>query len=701
MAENRFATQPNLLLSVGSRPRIQVLLIEDSAADARLLEEFLWESQLYEFQMTHVDRLGEALQMIQPRHRREEAAALRCDVILLDLTLPDSDGLYSLERLLAQAGSLPVVVLTNTNDAELAIESVRRGAQDYLVKRQMTPEVLVRSLRYAIERKHQAEALRLTNNALEQRVQERTCELKTANQQLQQEITQRQSAQERLALAQRAGKIGVFEWNIHSNEVMWSAELETLYGVSRGDFGKHHDRWKQSIHAEDRGRVEQDLWQSVTVGQGLKTEFRIVHPAGIRWIAVKSSLFKGDDDEPLRMLGIHMDITDKKQLEAQFLQAQRLESLGALASGIAHDLNNILTPILGVAQLLPLLLKDVDGQTQQLIDMLNCSAQRGTKLVQQILAFARNNPGHRTLLSVTEVLGEIQRIIEQTLPRSIQIQTQLASDLWPIRGDDTQLHQVFMNLCVNARDAMAQGGTLSVSAENLWVDEPYLKMHPHATTSGPYVAVTVTDTGTGIAPDTLARIFDPFFTTKTASQGTGLGLAAVMNIVEGHDGFLAVQSVVEEGTRFQVCLPADTAAAAETAVSADIQIGHQELILVVDDEVAICDVVQLALELHGYRALVTQDGIGAISLLAEHRKQVRCILIDMVMPDMDGRTTIPMLQRLQPQVPIIAMTGAFSPQLSQQLEGLGIQGTLMKPFTTQSLLHKIQPMLGRIDAAEH
>ncbi len=692
MAENRFTAPACLLLDVQSRARIQVLLIEDSTADARLLDEFLGESLLYDFQLTHVARLREALAQLQGSNHNGSAAVPIYDIILLDLTLPDSDGLRSLEQLLAAAGHLPVVVLTNTNDGELAIESVRRGAQDYLIKRQITPAVLVRSLRYAIERKHQAEALRLANNALEQRVQERTHDLEVANRQLQQQIAQRKAAQERLALAQQAGKIGTFEWNIHTNAVTWSAELEALYGVARGDFDGDYDDWKKTIHADDRTRIEQELWRSVTLGRGLETEFRILHPTGLRWIAVKSNLFKGEDDQPLRMLGIHMDITDKKQLEAQFLQAQRLESLGTLASGIAHDLNNILTPVLGVGQLLPMLLAEPDDRVAQLLETLNCSARRGTKLVQQILSFARDNPANRQTLSVPELLGEIERIIGQTLPRSIQIQMALAADLWLLQGDDTQLHQVFMNLCVNARDAMPQGGTLALAAQNLWVDEAYLRMHPSASVPGPYISITISDTGTGIAPEILAKMFDPFFTTKAASQGTGLGLAAVMSIVNSHDGFLDVQSTVGVGTQFQVCLPADAAAVIEPSGGDDVLAGNDELILVVDDEAAICDVVKLALELHGYQVLVAQDGIDAIALLAEHRDRVRGVVIDLMMPDMDGQTAIPLLRRLHPQVGILATTGMRSPDLMQRLEALGVQDILIKPFTTQTLLQKLQSL---------
>ena len=484
---------------------VNILLVEDNLAEARLLQEVLKGSLISRFKLAHVKRLKDAIAQIEVNH---------FDVILLDLTLPDSYGLASLDSLIEHAPKLPIVVLTNTNDDELAVEAVRHGAQDYLVKRQLNQDILVRSLRYAIERKQAAEALREANEILELRVQERTAELETANELLRREIEWRQRIQERLELAQKAGKIGTFEWSIPSNEITWTAELEALYGLAPGSFNGRYDDWIQTIHPDDRSNTEQELWQAVRVGHGLDTEFRIILPNGeIRWIAIKSSLFHDLTGKPMRMIGIHMDITEKKQLEAQFLRAQRLESLGTLASGIAHDLNNILSPILMGAQLLPLKFPDVNEQTRQMIKTIETSAQRGAGLVKQILSFARGVEGKRVNLQMNHLLLEIRKIIQQTLPKSIYIHTDISPDLWMILGDVTQMHQVFMNLCVNARDAMPEGGVLQISAENLLLDEQYARMHLDANV-GPYVVVTVSDTGTGIPPNILHRIFDPFFTTK-------------------------------------------------------------------------------------------------------------------------------------------------------------------------------------------
>ena len=668
-----------------SSPVVNILLVEDNLAEARLLQEILNGTIVNRFNLAHVKRLGEAISLLE-RSANEQLKTDNFDVILLDLTLPDSYGLASLDSLIQHAPTLPIVVLTNTNDDELAVEAVRRGAQDYLVKRHIHQDILVRSVRYAIERKQAAEALREANEILELRVQERTAELETANQLLKQEIEQRKRIQERLELAQKAGKTGSFEWNIQSNEVTWTAEVEALYGLAPGSFDGRYNAWIQTLHPDDRAKIEQELAQAVNIGQGLDTEFRIICPNGeIRWIALKSSLFHDDAGKPLRMIGIHMDITEKKQLEAQFLRAQRLESLGTLASGIAHDLNNILTPILAGVQLLELKLPNLNEQTKAMLHMLETSAKRGAELIKQILSFARGVEGKRVSLQINHLLLEIEKIIQQTLPKSIDIDTDIPTNLWTISGDATQLHQVLMNLCVNARDAMPDGGTLQITAENLLIDEQYARMHLDASV-GPYVVVTVADTGTGIPPDIRDRIFDPFFTTKEVGKGTGLGLSAVLGIVKSHDGFVDVQSQVNKGSQFKVFLPASQSIVPPSDDELELLSGHQELILIVDDEAAICETTKITLEMFNYQVLTASDGIEAIALFAEYKDQIRGVLIDMMMSSMDGLTTIPLLRRFNPNLCVIAMSGLNSTEAVAEVEKLGFQGFLPKPFTTRELL---------------
>lgn len=656
---------------------IQVLLIEDDGSEARFLQEILKGSAHSCFQLHHAKRLGEAIAQLQ---------GTRFDVALLDLTLPDSAGLDSLDVLLHQAPNLPVVVLTNTNDDDLAVAAVRHGAQDYLMKRSLQQEVLVRSLFYAIERQRAEAALREANDVLEDRVQARTAELQRANQHLRQEIAHRQRIQERLTLAQEAAQMGTFEWHLASNHITWSTSLANSAGNPRST----EQGWPWQLHPDDRDRVEEELRQAVTTGQGLNTEFRILDDDTPHWVAIRSTLLCDLEGRSERLLGIHMDITDKKQMEAQFLRSQRLESLGTLASGIAHDLNNILTPILLVVQLLPLKLGQLDPWIQGKLDILETSAQRGADLVKQILAFARGVEGKRFALQVHHLMRDMRKLVQQTLPKSIDIYTDVPDTLWSVWGDATQLHQVFMNLCVNARDAMPDGGELRITAENLTLDAATAAIHAQAQ-PGPYVVIKVEDTGTGITPEVLNRIFDPFFTTKGLGQGTGLGLSAVLGIVDSHGGFIDVQTQVGQGSQFQVYLPATVQPDRQDETSENSLDGGNILVLVVDDELSVCTVIQTTLEFYNYRVVVAHNGEEAIALMAECPDDIHIVLMDLMMPTMDGLTAIPVLKRLNPNLRAIAMSGLNSTDAAAKAERQGFQDFLPKPFTRQELLQHLQP----------
>jgi two-component system, cell cycle sensor histidine kinase and response regulator CckA len=640
------------------------------------LQEILKGSLLHKARLTHVNRLEEGI-----AHCEQHPV----DIILLDLTLPDSYGLDSLDKLLRKAPGIPIVVLTNTNDDNLAVEAVRRGAQDYLVKRQVNQDLLVRSLRYAIERQQGETALREANETLEQRVQQRTAELDNANMLLLEEVQERKYIQERLTLAQQAAKMGTFEWNLETNRVIWSPELETLYEVEPGSFGDTYECWLKTICKDDRPDIEQALHQAIADQQPINVEFRVTQPGdSLRWISVKSNIYHDAKGMPQRIVGIHMDITEKKQFEAQFLRAQRLESLGTLASGIAHDLNNILTPILGVTQLLPLKFPTMNEQTHQLLDILETSARRGSSLIKQILSFAKGVEGKRISLQLSHILQEIRQIMGQTLPKSIEIQLDLSPNLWIVEGDVTQLHQVFMNLCVNARDAMSQGGSIIIQAENLELDDTtahtFLEARP-----GRYIRVTVADTGKGISPENLSRIFDPFFTTKDIGKGTGLGLSAVVGIVKSHGGFVDVQSEVNKGSQFSIYLPASQTDVTLAEENVDILLGHQETILIVDDEAAIREVVRTMLETYQYRVLVAESGTEAIALYQTHKDEIDLLLIDMMMPGMDGVTLMSLLQQINPNVRAIAMSGLGSTRMIERATSLGFQDFLFKPLATEDL----------------
>jgi signal transduction histidine kinase/DNA-binding response OmpR family regulator len=382
-----------------------------------------------------------------------------------------------------------------------------------------------------------------------------------------------------------------------------------------------------------------------------------------------------------------------RKLEQQFYQTQRLESLGVLASGIAHDLNNILTPILAVAQLLPLKLPNLEQKNRQFLQILEDSSKRGVELVKQITAFARGAEGKQVPLQLRHLLKEIEQVVKSTFPKSIATSVNITSPhLWTVSADPTQIHQVLMNLCVNARDAMADGGTLTLSAENFHVDANYVRMNLQAKV-GDYVLITVSDTGCGIPEQIKERIFDPFFTTKEIAQGTGLGLSTVTGIIKNHSGFINVRSEVEKGSQFQVFLRAIEASVTEDTKDFKIGLGNGELILVVDDEVFIRETTKTSLEELNYRVLIAGDSIEAFSLFVQHQNVISVVLMDIQMPSINGFQAIRILQKMNPSVKIIVITGLISNQRVLEENQINVQGFLSKPYTLEELLGAIEKVL--------
>ena len=404
------------------------------------------------------------------------------------------------------------------------------------------------------------------------------------------------------------------------------------------------------------------------------------------------TLLRDAQGQPEEVLGITTDLTEHKKLEAEFFRAQRLESIGALASGLAHDLNNVLTPMLMITSLLRGTVQD--AESREMLDTIETGAQRGADIIKQLLIFGRGEPGARIRLPVGHFLRDLEKLIRETFPRNLRPSVQLAKDLWPTLGDATQFHQVVMNLCVNARDAMPEGGDLRMGAKNVSVDESFARMTPGAQ-PGPYVCVSVTDTGTGIPPENLARIFDPFFTTKEIGKGTGLGLSTVLGIVRGHGGFMRVDSRLGRGTTFEVYFPATPQAPAAEAAVVPLKAprGQGELILVVDDEAMVRDVLHRTLEIHGYRVVTANDGAQGLAAFFCHRAEVRAILTDMMMPVMNGPTMVNALRAHEPGLPILGMTGLTERTGVKDLEHLSLAALLAKPFSGDELLRTVHDSL--------
>jgi PAS domain S-box-containing protein len=543
-----------------------------------------------------------------------------------------------------------------------------------------------------VSRRRQAErALREAYDTLDTRVEQRTADLALINAELRGEVAERKRAEEQIreqaALLDHA-RDAISVRDLENRIRFWNKGAERIYGWTAEEaVGRDPSRLLKT----DQGQFDEARRTVLEKGSWIG-ELKVARKDGTELIIEGHwNLVRDTQGKPQAILVIGTDVTGKKKVEAQLLRAQRMESIGTLAGGIAHDLNNVLAPILMAIEVLK---RNVtDGRALRLFGTLETSAQRGADMVKQILTFARGVEGERILLQPRHLLKDVEKIAAETFPKTIQIRTDAPSDLWSVSGDATQLHQVLLNLCVNARDAMPHGGVLSIAARNAERDENYAAVNLDAK-PGPYVVLSVTDTGTGMPPAVMEKIFEPFFTTKEVGKGTGLGLSTSHAIVKSHGGFVHVYSEVGKGTAFKVYLPAVRAAADAAAVrTGELPAGKGELILVVDDEASIREITRETLESYGYRTLVAGDGAEALALFAEAKKDVRAVVTDMRMPFMDGMATIRALRKLTPTIKVIATSG-LDQDGAEASAGAGvIQAFLHKPYTAEKLLTTLERVL--------
>jgi PAS domain S-box-containing protein len=507
------------------------------------------------------------------------------------------------------------------------------------------------------------------------------------------DITERKRAEEQLreqATLLDNAQDAILVRDLEDRFLFWNKSAERIYGWSAEEaIGSNV---KDTIYKNSLAQYEEAKRAVLTKGKW-EGELRQLTRDG-KEIVVESrwTLVRDDRGRPKSILVINTDVTDKRKVEAQFLRAQRMESIGTLASGIAHDFNNLLAPILLSIQLLQARVHDEDGK--RLLAMLQMSAERGASLVKQVLSFAKGVEGERISLQPRQLVKEIVKILNDTLPKSIEVGFESSEDLSLVAGDATQLHQVLMNFCVNARDAMPDGGKLAIKVENIQIDESYARMNLEAK-PGRFVVITISDSGMGIPPNVINRIFEPFFTTKEHGKGTGLGLSTALGIVKGHGGFINVYSEAGRGTQFKIYLPAaETPFTVAAESSAFLPVGHNELILIVDDEIAIREITKGTLEAYGYRALTAADGTEAVALYAQHKDEIAVVLTDVMMPYMDGPATIRALQKMNPRVKIVASSGLAENVRAGEAANTGVKTFLPKPYTAEKLLTALAKIIG-------
>lgn len=625
---------------------MRALIVEDENTQALLLSEMLSQAQP-PFDCSIARDLGAA---------RIAAAQDRFDAVLLDLNLPDSQGLDTLSAL-RQVTNLPVVVFTG--ESGLGEDAIAHGADDYLVKGEAAPRAVARALAHAIVRRR----------------------LRSAERTISDQLVLLDSARDAIILCSADGAIRY-----------WSAGAAQIYGWSAAEV-----EGRDVLELLSNASSTLDYVRSLTLERGeWRGEIRHVTRnqeeliVDSRWSVVE----RGEESSPLILI-LNTDITTQKRLEAQLFRSQRLETLGTLAGGIAHDLNNILMPIALSTSLLRRKVRD--AELDPVLTRIDTSTRRAAELIGQLLTFAKGQPGNCSLVDPTGVIQEIELVARQTFPTDVHVVSAMSCPLWPVQCNPIQLHQVLLNLIVNARDAMPDGGTIVVGSENAEVDETFAAMSPDAR-PGSYVRFRVEDTGTGIPERIRAAIFDPFYTTKDA-KGTGLGLTITRSIVQNHHGFITLESDVGRGTTFSVYIPAAPNANLELSerASAPVVEGRGELLLVIDDEESIREITRATLEANGYRVLVASDGAEGLSLFAREQSSIAVVILDVVMPVMDGAMTMRAIRWLSRDLPVIVMTGRGGPAGDDELLE-SATALLPKPFTADRLLIAVQTALGGTSA---
>ncbi|MFP5487877.1 MAG: response regulator, partial [Acidimicrobiia bacterium] len=626
---------------------------------------------------------AQGYEVVQARHGAEALTLARRqppDVIVSDLLMPVMDGYTLLRHWKAdqRLRSVPFVVYTATyteaEDERLALDL---GADAFILKPAEPDEFLARlhQVLATIEPSRprtedepdgvdgEPELLKHYSETLIRKLEEKMLQLEDANAALQADIAERRRVESALRASEQEFRVLIESLP----QIVWIADpdgnlihvnqrwYEYIGAESDDDSGR---RWLAPFHPDDRASTFQRWSGAIGSVTSIDIEARLRGADGsYRWMLVRGHPLRDESGVVVKWLGTFTDIDDLKRAEAQMLRAQRMESIGTLAGGIAHDLNNLLAPILIGANLLQSV--DLDDESRRLVETMATSAQRGAELVRRVLSFARGIEGVRAPVDLRNVVAATAAIATTTFPKHIEVAEIVPDDLWQIVGDRTQLDQVLLNLCVNARDAIADRGRILIEAENVEVAHtPDGEVAP-----GRHVVIRVVDDGCGIPAELLDRVFEPFLTTKEPGQGSGLGLSTVAAIVTSHGGWVDVQSRIGEGSCFAAYLPVgdvgdvDDAVAPVSEPTARPQPGNGELILVIDDEPAILAMITHVLERDGYRVITAGDGLEGLASFRARHGEIAMVLTDATMPAMRSSALVPVIREIEPTIPVVTMSG--------------------------------------------
>jgi len=668
---------------VAERPS-RILIVDDEHHNRNLLEVMLRPEG---FHVTSAATGEEAIALV---------AQHPPDLILLDIMMPGMDGYEVATRIKGALATrnIPIIMVTALDDRAARMLGLSAGAEDFLSKPVDRAELCVR-VRNLLRLKAYGDYHDQYSQMLEDEVGSRTADLVVRTNTLQEHATALRRSEERTNYALGAAGMGVWELDVATRRLTWSETMAPLFGLTPQQAPTTAEAFLALIHPDDRRLVEDSLATTMRDGTDYEVEFRALWPDGsARWNAGQARMVRDSDGTPMRLLGIGTDISDRKSLEAQFRQAQKMEAVGLLAGGVAHDFNNLLTAILGYSTFVIDTFGPQDRRRADMEEVLK-AGQRAAVLTRQLLAFSRKQVLQPTSVDLNALVMGIRQMLARLIGETVDLVPILAPDLGTVRADPGQLEQVLMNLVLNARDAMPSGGRLAVETANVELDQSFMldvTIHP-----GSYVLLAVSDNGIGMNEATRQRLFEPFFTTKEHGKGTGLGLATVYGIVKQTGGYIWVYSEPGKGATFKIYLPrvsGDGKVPDSVVVEEEMPAGT-ETVLVVEDEEAVRLLTRRILERAGYRVFDAANAEQAEALFERHGTVFNLLVTDVIMPGASGPRLFERLARQRPDLKVLYVSGYTGDTIVHQGELAPGVEFLRKPFTADALNRRVREVLDR------